>query len=209
MTDHRDTNSSSIPDLPGLPETVPSPDSLGSLFHEMADCTRCELALSRTRVVPGVGPASARVMLVGEAPGAREDQEGRPFVGRSGQWLDRVLARADVQRDDVFVTNLVACRPPGNRNPRPREVRAHAPWLEEQLRLVDPQLIVTLGGQALAYFVPGAKILQVHGAPQWIEREGRSIPLLPLAHPAAAGRFPGLGAKFEADIARIKELLKD
>src|SRR5437868_3108975 len=111
----------------------------------MSACTRCELALNRTQVVPGVGNRNAEIMLLGEAPGKNEDLEGRPFVGRGGQLLDEVLAKAGISRDDVFITNTAACRPPKNRPPKPAEVRAHAPWLDQQIRLVDPIVIVTLG----------------------------------------------------------------
>jgi uracil-DNA glycosylase len=188
---------------------LPPANTLGELFQDMVQCARCELAITRTQVVIGVGPARARVMFVGEAPGAQEDRDGRPFVGLAGRFLDQMLARNGVSRDDVFITNLVACRPPGNRTPRVREVRAHAPWLEEQLRLVAPELLVTLGGQSLAYFLPGTKVLTVHGVLQRIERYGREIPLLPLVHPAAAGRFPGLVPEFDRGIARVAAFLSE
>ncbi len=196
------------PYVPGQPETVPRFDSLAALFDAMACCTRCPLAEGRTQTVPGVGPADARVMFVGEAPGAREDRMGRPFVGAAGKLFDTLLEGVGLERDAVFITNIVACRPPGNRNPRAREVRAHAPWLEEQLRLLAPRLLVTLGRIALTYFVPGAKVTELRGEPQHLEPDGRALPLLPLLHPAAVLRnrremLPAM----QADFARILELL--
>lgn len=196
------------PFVPGVPERVPRAATLRALFGAMACCTRCDLARGRTQVVAGVGPARARIMFVGEAPGADEDRQGAPFVGRSGRLLDRLLAANHLRRDDVFITNVVACRPPGNRNPRAREIHAHAPWLEEQIRLVAPRLLVTLGRIALTYFIPKAKITEIRGVPQTVERNGRSIPLLPLFHPSAILRRRELLPAMEEDFARIPALLR-
>lgn len=195
------------PFVPGLPESVPAAETLEELFEAMRCCTRCDLALERTQVVVGAGQTSAPVMLIGEAPGADEDRIGRPFVGRSGRLLEEMLEQAGVARDDVYITNIVACRPPKNRDPRVGEIRAHTPWLEAQIRLVDPVLIVTLGRVALTYFVPGAKITQVHGEEHTIEQNGRSIVLLPLFHPSAAIRRRALLPALEEDFAKIPELL--
>lgn len=194
------------PFVAGLPETVPRARSLPELFAAMACCTRCDLAPERTRVVHGVGSPDAEVLLVGEAPGAQEDRQGEPFVGRAGKLLDRLLQGAGLRRDEVFITNVVACRPPANRNPRVREVRAHAPWLEEQIRLVAPVVIVTLGRIALTYFLPGGKITELRGVPQRLERVGGEIWLLPLYHPAAALRRRELIPEMEADFARLREI---
>jgi DNA polymerase len=135
-----------------------------------------------TQMVPGEGPASASVMIVGEAPGAREDAQGRPFVGQAGRILDSLLAEAGLARDEVFITNVVKARPPGNRDPRRDEVAHHWPWLEAQLDLIRPQLVVPLGRHALVRFAPDAKIGEVHGTA--IEADGWR--LFPLYHPAAA-----------------------
>jgi DNA polymerase len=135
-----------------------------------------------TQMVPGEGPASAAVVIVGEAPGAREDQQGRPFVGSAGKLLDRLLAEAGMERDDVYITNVVKARPPGNRDPRRDEVAHHWPWLERQLDLIKPALVVPLGRHALARFAPEVKIGETHGQP--LEADGRR--LFPLYHPAAA-----------------------
>lgn len=192
--------------VPGIPEVVDRASSLDALFRAMVCCTRCELARERTQVVVGTGPAKARIMFVGEAPGAEEDRQGRPFVGRSGKMVDRLLELNGLDREEIFITNVVACRPPGNRTPRVGEIRAHAPWLEEQIRLVSPSLIVTLGRVALTYFLPGAKITEVRGTPHTIERNGRSITLLPLFHPSAALRRRELVPTMETDFAKIAEL---
>jgi uracil-DNA glycosylase family 4 len=139
----------------------------------------CEDALN---LVPGEGPAGADVMLVGEAPGRFEDEQGRPFVGRAGQLLDEVLAEAGLERAEVFITNVVKARPPGNRDPRASEVEHHLPWLEQQLALVRPRVVIPLGRHALAHFAPNEKISEVHGR-LIVDGDRR---LVPWFHPAAA-----------------------
>ena len=132
--------------------------------------------------MPGVGPASASIVIVGEAPGAKEDAAGVPFVGAAGKFLDTLLAEAGIARDDVFITNVVKARPPKNRDPKRDEVAHHWPWLEAQLDIIEPQLLVPLGRHALARFAPEAKIAEAHGTV--LEADGRR--LFPLYHPAAA-----------------------
>ena len=146
-------------------------------------------------MVPGEGSPTARVMLVGEAPGATEDELGRPFVGRAGRLLDELLGAAGLERAAVYITNVVKARPPGNRDPRADEVAHHMPWLEAELALVQPQLVVPLGRHALAHFVSGAKISEVHGR----ERTERGRALFPLYHPAAALRSTALRATLFED----------
>jgi uracil-DNA glycosylase len=141
-----------------------------------------------TNFVPGEGPAPAEVMIVGEAPGASEDKQGRPFVGRAGRLLDELLDAAGLSREDVFITNVLKARPPGNRDPRADEVLHSMPWLEAQLALVQPRLLVPLGRHALAHFAPGEKISEVHGT-LVIARERQ---LFPMYHPAAALHAKGL-----------------
>jgi DNA polymerase len=148
-----------------------------------------------TQLVPGEGPASASVVIVGEAPGAKEDQQGRPFVGNAGRLLDGLLAEAGMTRDDVYITNVVKARPPKNRDPKAPEVAHHWPWLEAQLRLIKPALLVPLGRHALARFAPDAKIGEVHGTV--VEADGRR--LFPLYHPAAALHNPKLRETLVAD----------
>jgi DNA polymerase len=145
----------------------------------------CETA---TNMVPGEGSPTADVMFVGEAPGASEDKEGRPFVGRAGRLLDQLLAEAGLERAEVYITNVVKARPPGNRDPRAAEVAHHMPWLERELALIRPRLVVPLGRHALKHFARDAKISEVHGRP--LREDGRE--LFPLYHPAAALRSTAL-----------------
>jgi uracil-DNA glycosylase family 4 len=165
-------------------------EALDALHQEIRTHGGCgfEICEAATHIVPGEGSHTADVMLVGEAPGASEDEQGRPFVGRAGKLLDVLLAEAGLARDDVFITNVVKARPPRNRDPKAAEVAHHMPWLEQQLELVAPTLVIPLGRHALAHFAPGQKISEVHGT-LLVERERRLVPWL---HPAAALRNPKL-----------------
>jgi DNA polymerase len=175
----------------------------------MACCTRCELAAGRTQVVHGIGSATASLMFVGEAPGEKEDEAGEPFVGNSGRLLNKLLEANKISRKDVFITNIVACRPPKNRTPRVKELRAHAPWLEEQLRLVEPKLVVTLGRVALTYFVPKAKVSEIRGVPQRIQHGEQPLLVLPTFHPSAVLRdYQVMYPRISADFRKIARLLK-
>ncbi|MDQ6682085.1 MAG: uracil-DNA glycosylase [Chloroflexota bacterium] len=153
---------------------------------EVADdarvCTRCRLAASRTNAVPGEGNPLSDVLLVGEAPGQREDATGRPFVGPAGHLLDELLASIGWARGDVFITNVVKCRPPGNRDPEPDEVSSCRPYLDRQERSLDPAVVVTLGRHSLQRYLPGARISAVHGQARL--SGGRLV--FPMYHPAAA-----------------------
>jgi uracil-DNA glycosylase family 4 len=162
--------------------------------HKGAHCG-FEVCETCTQLVPGEGPATASIVIVGEAPGAKEDAAGVPFVGAAGKFLDALLAEAGVARDEVFITNVVKARPPKNRDPKAPEVAHHWPWLEEQLAIIGPELLVPLGRHALARFAPDAKIAEVHG--QVLEVEGRR--LFPLYHPAAALYNGGLRATLVQD----------
>ena len=178
------------------------------LAATVVGCTACaELAASRTRVVPGVRPAGADVLLVGEAPGAQEDEAGVPFVGRSGQLLDGLLAEAGLARDRVAVANVLKCRPPATRKPRRAEVARCRPWLTRQLELADPAVVVALGGTAAEWFFgPGARIATLREQPRQVE--GR--PVLVTYHPSAAIRFGPNGAPLAAlreDLARAAGLV--
>jgi uracil-DNA glycosylase len=161
----------------------------------------CEAAIN---LVPGEGPETAEVMVVGEAPGRFEDEQGRPFVGRAGQLLDEALAAAGLARADVFITNVVKARPPGNRDPTRAEVEHWMPVLEQQLALVAPRLVVPLGRHALAHFAPGAKIGESHG--RAISERGRE--LFPLYHPAAALRSTKLRETLLADARALGKLAR-
>jgi uracil-DNA glycosylase len=160
----------------------------------------CETA---TNPVPGEGNPNAALVLVGEAPGAQEDAQGRPFVGACGRLLDSLLEAAGLERDDLFITNLLKHRPPRNRAPRRSEIRHEWPWLEAQLAAIAPRLVVPLGGHALEALAPGHKVTQAHG--RVIEHDGRRV--YPVFHPAAALRANAVRALVHADFARLPAVL--
>ena len=182
----------------GSSHTRPASQSAGSgaqarldaIAAEIYDHVPCGFAICEeaTHLVPGEGSASATVVIVGEAPGASEDTQGRPFVGRAGRLLDELLEAAGLERETVFITNVLKARPPGNRDPRADEVAHHLPWLEAQLEVIAPRLLVPLGRHALARFAPDLKISRAHG--RVAERDGRR--LFPMYHPAAALHAPQL-----------------
>jgi len=164
-------------------------------------CTRCGLAGTRINAVPGEGSDSPSILFIGEGPGANEDEQGRPFVGRAGKLLDELLGVVPLLRSDVHITNVVKCRPPGNRDPLPEEVRACWPYLEAQIGLLKPHVIATLGRHAMNRFLPNARISDQHGRPTvW-----RDIIIFPLYHPAAALRSTKLRQTLKNDIRRLPE----
>lgn len=169
----------------------------------MLTCQECGLAKGRTRVVPGEGPEPAEIMFIGEAPGFQEDRQGRPFVGPAGQFLEELLGLVGLRRDQVYIGNVVKCRPPNNRDPLPTEIAACKHWLDAQIRLVNPQIIVTLGRYSMARWFPGQSISKVHGRP--IERDG--VLIFPMYHPAAALHQNSLRAAIEEDIRKLPDLL--
>jgi uracil-DNA glycosylase len=179
--------------------------ALAEIAEEIRDCTRCELHKTRTKSVPGEGPADARVMLIGEAPGWNEDQQGRPFVGAAGRFLEELLAKAGMKRDEVFITNVVKSRPPGNRDPLPDEIAACAPYLERQIEVIDPDVIVTLGRFSMARWFPGERISRIHGQPKQV---GRRL-IVPMYHPAAALHQQALRATIEEDFGRLPKILAE
>ena len=157
-------------------------NSLDEIARLVRQCSDCELGLGRKNAVPGEGSPNADLMIIGEGPGAQEDLLGRPFVGRAGQFLDELLAYIGLKREDVFIANMVKCRPPENRDPLPAEVSACDKYLERQIELLDPLLIVTLGRVSLARFFPGESMTRARGKVR--EKDGRFI--YPVMHPAAA-----------------------
>jgi uracil-DNA glycosylase len=159
------------------------PSALARVADEVRVCTRCPLSVRRTHAVPGEGNLRSDVLLVGEGPGAREDATGRPFVGPAGQLLDELLRSIGWERADVFITNVVKCRPPGNRDPEPDETAACAGYLERQERALDPAVVVTLGRHSLRRYLPGARISEVHGR---LRRASSGQHVFPMYHPAAA-----------------------
>jgi uracil-DNA glycosylase len=164
-------------------------ERLVELYREVQDCKRCPLYETRTKAVFGAGNADAELMFVGEAPGAEEDRQGLPFVGRAGQLLNLLLEEIGMNREDVFIANVLKSRPPGNRDPQPEEIRACEPYLWEQVRLIEPQVVCTLGNFATK-LLSGSQtgITRVRGVPQVHRLGGRAVFLLPLFHPAAALR---------------------
>lgn len=177
---------------------------LEALAAEVAQCTRCLLHRGRTRAVPGEGPQNAEIMFIGEAPGFYEDQQGRPFVGAAGQFLEELLKEIGLQREQVFIANVIKCRPPGNREPLPEEIEACKPFLDRQIELLHPRLIVTLGRFSMARAFPNARISSIHGQPRKIG----GVIYYPMYHPAAALHQPSLRRDVEDDMRRIPELLK-
>jgi DNA polymerase len=174
-----------------------------ALYEEIRTCQKCILSQGRTNAVPGEGPEAAEIMLIGEGPGFHEDRQGRPFVGASGNFLEELLAKIDMKRTDVYIANVVKCRPPGNRDPQPAEIEACRPYLDQQIDLVRPRLIVTLGRFSMQRYFPGASISRIHGQPK---RVGNVI-YYPMFHPAAALHQPRWRSLVEEDILKIPELL--
>jgi len=183
-------------------------DLLADYRDETLGCTRCPLAATRTQVVFGSGDPHADLMFVGEAPGFHEDQSGIPFVGQAGKLLDKLLGGIGLVRTDVFVVNVLKCRPPGNRDPHPEEIEACESHLFRQIELIRPKLVGTLGNFATKLLSgKPAGITRVHGVPQQVVLGGNAVTLYPLFHPAAALYTPSMQTVLEQDFARIPELL--
>jgi DNA polymerase len=182
--------------------------ALRAYADETAGCTRCALAGGRTQVVFGVGNADADLMFVGEAPGFHEDQQGVPFVGQAGKLLDRLLAGIGLQRGDIYIANVLKCRPPQNRDPQPEEIAACEPHLFRQIELIQPKLVATLGNFATK-LLSGKPlgITRVHGHEQQVMLGASRVLLYPLYHPAAALYTPSMLKVLEQDFARIPELI--
>jgi uracil-DNA glycosylase family 4 len=187
-------------------------DEWERLEEEIRRCTRCPLHRYRRNPVPGEGKRDAEIMFVGEAPGAREDEEGRPFVGAAGRLLTQLIEEIGLRRSDTYITNIVKCRPPGNRDPREEEIRACLPYLRRQIRLVRPRILVALGRHAARTLFSEAglewrSMARQHGIPVEAVIEGVRLILFPTYHPAAALYNPGLRGSLEEDFRRIKKLL--
>jgi uracil-DNA glycosylase len=183
-------------------------EELVALFKEVQACTKCPLHETRAKAVFGAGDADADLMFVGEAPGAEEDRQGLPFVGRAGQLLNQMLGEIGMSREDVFIANVLKSRPPGNRDPQPLEIEACRPYLFEQIRLIEPKVICTLGNFATKLLSGNpAGITRVRGAPQVHELGSRTVFLLPLFHPAAALRTPAVKETLRGDFDLISQLL--
>jgi DNA polymerase len=180
-----------------------SKEVLEQVAQEVAVCTKCVLHYSRKNAVPGEGPANARIMFIGEGPGFHENEQGRPFVGAAGKFLEELLSKIGMKRTEVFIANVVKCRPPANRDPLPEELDACSDYLERQIQAINPKVIVTLGRYSLARYLPNAKISDVHG--QAMRVRGRLI--VPMYHPAAALHQGSLKPVVERDFALLPELI--
>lgn len=185
--------------------------ALEVIATEVRACTNCRLSKERTRAVPGEGHPDTEVVFVGEGPGQTEDQQGRPFVGRAGDLLVRMLGTIGWRRQEVFITNVVKCRPPGNRDPEPDEIAACAPYLQRQLEILDPAVVVTLGRFSMGHFRPGDRITQVHGTsvPAPDATGTRDALTYSLFHPAAALRSTEVERQSYADMAGLPRILTE
>jgi uracil-DNA glycosylase family 4 len=187
-------------DLPPVPQM-----DLHQIVRAVHDCTRCPLHESRTRAVPGEGNPQAEIMLIGEGPGYHEDKQARPFVGASGKFLEELLGNIGYKRADVFIANVVKCRPPGNRDPQSEELEACQAYLERQIELVDPKVIVTLGRFSMYRYFPGASISKIHGQPK---RVGNRL-VVPMFHPAAALHQPRWRPQIIEDFEKLPQLIAE
>lgn len=180
-------------------------EKIDQLAKEVSVCVKCALHESRKKSVPGDGPANAEIMFIGEGPGFHENEQGHPFVGASGKFLDQLLAQANVTRADVFIANVVKCRPPGNRDPLPEELATCDEYLEAQINAINPSIIVTLGRFSMAKFIPDVKISAVHGQ---MRKIGERY-VIPMFHPAAALHQPQLKPAILGDFANLPEQLNE
>jgi len=178
---------------------------LRQLARTVHDCTRCPLHQGRIRAGPGEGPPNAEIMLIGEGPGFYEDKQGRPFVGASGKFLEELLGSIGYKREDVFIANVVKCRPPNNRDPQPEELAACQGYLDRQIELIDPKVIVTLGRYSMYHFLPGASITKIHGQSH---RLGNRL-VVPMFHPAAALHQPKYRPLLVEDFQRLPQFIKE
>jgi uracil-DNA glycosylase len=179
-------------------------DALAEIAKEVSVCQKCVLYHSRKKAVPGEGPAHAEIMFIGEGPGFHENEQGRPFVGAAGQFLDELLAQAGLKRSDVWIGNVVKCRPPGNRDPLPEELAACNEYLERQIAAINPKIIITLGRYSMGKFMPGAKISSVHGQ---MRRVGDRF-VIAMFHPAAALHQAALKPAIMKDFGQLPKMLE-
>jgi uracil-DNA glycosylase family 4 len=177
--------------------------TLEQLAAVIQGCTLCGLHSGRTNAVPGEGPAHADIMFIGEGPGFHEDRQGRPFVGNAGKYLEELLASIGMTREQVYIANVVKCRPPGNRDPLPEELTACKPYLERQIELIQPKVIVTLGRYSMYRYFPGQSISRIHGQ---AKRVGNAL-VVPMLHPAAALHQPQWKSSIEADFKKLPQII--
>ena len=179
------------------------PITITALEHTISRCEKCSLSKSRNRTVPGEGDYNAQVMVVGEAPGSNEDKTGRPFAGRAGNLLNELLSSVGIKRSQIYITNMLKCRPPSNRDPQQTEIDSCEPYLALQISLIQPSVIITLGRFSFSNFFPGIPLSKARG----IVREWNGIKILPVYHPAAALYNPGLKPKLLQDFQKITSLI--
>jgi len=185
---------------------VTADEVLKQVADETSVCTKCELHHSRINAVPGEGPSDAEILFIGEGPGFHENEQGRPFVGAAGRFLEELLENVGMSREQVYITNVVKCRPPGNRDPRPEEIEiCTRDYLDRQIQSIKPKVIVTLGRFSMALYLPNAKISEVHGQP--LRVKGRLV--VPMYHPAAALHQGSLRPVIESDFSKLPELISE
>jgi len=178
--------------------------ALSDLNKEISLCRKCEIARSRNKTVPGEGAENAEIMFIGEAPGYHEDQLGRPFVGPAGQFLDELLASINLSRKTVYIANVIKCRPPNNRDPLPVEISNCRPWLDKQIQLINPKIIVTLGRYSMAMYFPGKSVSKIHGTAQSVN----GVTCFAMYHPAAALHQGSLRQEIINDIKKLPGILE-
>ena len=179
--------------------------ALRALAQQIAVCPKCELAKTRTHAVPGEGNPSADIVFIGEGPGFYEDQQALPFVGPAGKFLDELLASIGLRRADVFICNVLKCRPPDNRDPLPGEIAACKPWLDEQIEIIRPKVIVTLGRFSMSRYFPGQSIGKIHGQ----SKKLGDLIVVPMYHPAAALHQASLRRTIEQDFQKLPAILAE
>lgn len=172
--------------------------------QKISTCTLCKLAKSRKNVVPGEGPLTSRIMFIGEAPGFHENEQGKPFVGAAGHFLDELLEQTGVKRSEVFITNVIKCRPPSNRDPEEEELLACRAYLDAQIKVINPEIIVTLGRFSMGMYFENGKISAIHGHPKRLKE---NLLIVPMYHPAAALHQPALRNVLLEDFRKLKDLL--
>jgi uracil-DNA glycosylase len=178
---------------------------LKEIASQVVVCQKCTLSQGRKRAVPGDGPANSRIMFIGEGPGFHENEQGLPFVGAAGKYLDELLKKGGVSRKEVFITNVVKCRPPGNRDPLPDELAACSDYLDRQVEAINPLVVVTLGRYSMARYVPNAKISAIHGKSIWVKNRL----IIPMYHPAAALHQPALKTELENDFSQLSRWIEE
>ncbi len=183
-------------------------DELNLIARQVKLCQKCPLYKTATHAVPGEGNPEAQIFFIGEGPGYHEDQQGRPFVGAAGHLLDEMLNKIGLERREVFIGNMVKHRPPGNRDPQPSEFSACQEWIDKQLAIIQPQIVVTLGRFSMNKFIPDGKISRIHGQARFVELQGMKILVVPMFHPAAALRADGVMGLFKSDFLQLPNLLE-